>query len=220
MVVDTGNWLPGRKVLILPSAIAPLEIPPKPRLPMMSPGDSLEVSVNLTKQQVEASPQAGDDDPVTKDMEALLYDYYGSDPDWAATSLGENTLVPEAAACGAEDIESGPAGDPRPRSVAAVKGCHVHASDGELGHLENLLADDTSWGIQYLVIATRSWWPGKIVRLASYAVTGIDWVDRQINLNITRDQVKSAPAWDPLAMTDEVSEQQLHRHFGWPGFGG
>jgi hypothetical protein len=32
--------------------------------------------------------------------------------------------------------------------------------------------------------------------------------------------VKSAPAWDPLAMTDEVSEQQLHRHFGWPGYNG
>ena len=38
MVVDTGHWLPGRKVLIHPSAIAPLEVPPKPALPMMSAG--------------------------------------------------------------------------------------------------------------------------------------------------------------------------------------
>ena len=54
MVVDTGDWLPGRKVLIHPSAIGPLQIPRKPRLPMMSPGDSLEVAVNLTRQQIEA----------------------------------------------------------------------------------------------------------------------------------------------------------------------
>ncbi|MGA8584618.1 MAG: PRC-barrel domain containing protein, partial [Roseiarcus sp.] len=66
----------------------------------------------------------------------------------------------------------------------------------------------------------RSWWPGKVVQLAPYAVTDVDWHDRQVKLNVTRDQVKSAPAWDPLAMMDEVGEQQLHRHFGWPGYGG
>ena len=38
-------------------------------------------------------------------------------------------------------------------------------------------------------------------------------------MNVTRDQVRSAPAWDPLAMADEVSEDALHRHFGWPGYG-
>ena len=220
MVVDTGDWLPGRKVLIHPSAIAPLEIPPKPRLPMMSPGDSLEVAVNLTRQQIEASPGAREDDPVSKDMETLLYDYYGLDPDSGATNFGESAIVAEGAERRAEDIETGPEGDPHLRSVASVKGYHVHASDGELGHVENFLADDANWDIRYLVIATRNWWPGKIIQLAPYAVTDIDWLDRQVKLNVTRDQVKSAPAWDPLAMADEVSEQQFHRHFGWPGYGG
>jgi hypothetical protein len=220
MVADTGDWLPGRKVLIHPTAIAPLEIPPKPRLPMMSPGDSLEVSVNLTKQQIEASPEAREGDPVTKDMEALLYNYYGFDAGWGATNSGESAIVAEAAARREADIETGPDGDPHLRRAGSVKGYHVHASDGELGHVENLLADDANWDIRYLVIATRSWWPGKIVQLAPYAVTGVDWLDRQVKLNVTRDQVKSAPAWDPLAMADEVSEQQLHRHFGWPGYGG
>jgi len=220
MVVDTGDWLPGRKVLIQPSAMAPLAIPPKPRLPMMSPGDSLEVSVNLTKQQIEASPEAREDDPVSKDMESLLYDYYGWDAGWSATNLGENAIVPEAAERGAEDIETGPTGDPHLRSVASLMGYHVHASDGELGHVENLLADDGNWDIRYLVIATRSWWPGKVVQLARYAVTDIDWLDRQVKLNVTRDQVQSAPAWDPVAMTNELNEEQHHRHFGWPGYKG
>jgi len=50
-------------------------------------------------------------------------------------------------------------------------------------------------------------------------VKEIDWLDRHIKVNVTSDQVKSAPAWDPLAMANEVSEQQLHRHFGWPDYG-
>ena len=92
--------------------------------------------------------------------------------------------------------------------------------DGDIGHVENLLADDANWDIRYLVIATRNWWPGKVVQLSPYAVKDIDWFGEHINMNVTRDQVRSAPAWDPLAMTDEITEDELHRHFGWAGYGG
>ena len=102
----------------------------------------------------------------------------------------------------------------------SVNGYHVHATDGDLGHVENFLVDDANWDIRYLLIATRDWWPGKNVKLAPYAVKDIDWAERHINVNITRDQVKSSPAWDPLAMEDALGEQRYHRHFGWPGYGG
>jgi hypothetical protein len=49
-------------------------------------------------------------------------------------------------------------------------------------------------------------------------VTGVDWVDRRVNVNVTRDKVRSAPAFDPVAMADEVMQEQLHRHFRWSGF--
>ena len=150
-------------------------------------------------------------------MEALLYDYYGWDPGWGGANFSENGVVAEAAEDRVKGIETAPDGEPGLRSAASVKEYHVHASDGELGHVENLLADDASWDIRYLVIATRNWWPGKTVRLAPNAVTDVDWVDREVKLNVTREQVQSAPAWDPLAMADEISEQQLRRHFGWPG---
>jgi hypothetical protein len=70
--VDTGHWLLGRQVFIHPSAIAPLELPPKPNLPMMSSQPTLELTVNLTKDEIEAGPQASEGDPVTKQMESLL----------------------------------------------------------------------------------------------------------------------------------------------------
>jgi hypothetical protein len=41
--------------------------------------------------------------------------------------------------------------------------------------------------------------------LSPYAVKEIDWSEERINVNVTRDQVKSSPAWDPLAMTDNRS---------------
>jgi hypothetical protein len=225
MAVDAGHWLPGRRVFIHPSAIARLALPPKPLLPMLSRGETLELTVNLTKDQIEACPHSREDEPVTSDMEALLYDYYGWDPYWGATHFGaaalpnaEARIVDDAARREADAGIPPVEGVDRLHSVVEFKGYTVHALDGDIGHVENVLADDANWEIRYLVIATRNWWPGKIVQLAPYAVKDVDWFGQRVNMKVTREQVRSAPAWDPLAMGDEAREEELHRHFGWPGY--
>jgi hypothetical protein len=225
VAVGAGDWLPGRQLFIHPSAIAPLTLPPKPRLPMMSQGEELELTVNLTREQIAAGPHSAEDEPVSRDMEALLYEYYGWDPYWGATHFGaaaspnaEQRIVADAAHRNAEAEIPPVDGVDRLHSVVELKGYYVHATDGDIGHVENLLADDANWEIRYLVIATRNWWPGKVVQLAPYAVKDIDWFGEHIDMNVSRDQVRSAPAWDPLALADEASEGELHRHFGWPGY--
>src|ERR1700722_110088 len=67
MAVDASPWLPGRRVFIHPSAIAPLALPPKPKLPMMSQGETLTLAVDLTRGQIEAGPHAHQDNPVTRE---------------------------------------------------------------------------------------------------------------------------------------------------------
>ena len=125
-------------------------------------------------------------------MEALLYDYYGWDPYWGATHFGaaalpnaEARIVGDAARRNAEaEIPPVDGGD-HLHSAIEFKGYTVHALDGDIGHVENVLADDANWEIRYLVIATRNWWPGKIVQLAPYAVKDIDWFGQHINMNVT-----------------------------------
>ena len=226
MSVDAGHWLPGRRVFIHPSAIAPLILPPKPMVPMMSFGETLELSVNLTRHEIEAGPLTREEEPVSREMEALLYGYYGWDPYWGATHFGaaalpnaEARIVGDALRREAEAENPPIDGADRLHGVTSLTGYAVHALDGDIGHVENVLADDSNWEIRYLVIATRNWWPGKVVQLAPYAVKDIDWFGERIDMNVSREQVKSAPAWDPLALADEVAEEQLHRHFGWPGYG-
>jgi len=226
MVVDTGHWLPGRKVLIHPSAIGPLALPPKPAIPMLSfGGESMTLPVNLTKRQIEASPDAREDEPVTEQMEQGLYDYYGWDPYWGAAHFGAEAIVArptgeplpaEVAEERAADHEA-PRGDPHLGSAAALKGYSIYAVDDDIGAVDNVLIDDVRWAVRYFIVDTGHWLPGKLVQLAPHAVVDIDWVERRINVNVTREQVNSAPAWDPLAIIDAISEQRLHRHFGWPG---
>ena len=188
MVVDTGNWLPGRLVLIHPLAIGRID-------------DGAEtVSVHLGRKQIESSPDLASDRPVSQRIQRDIYGYYGWDPTWGDSYFGAGMLGmppippsyidPQAmrAMDGAVLEEDG---DPHLRSLSTVKDYHILATDGEIGHLENLLIDDAMWGIRYLVVDTSNWWFGQHVLIAPYAVLAISWPAQLIDLVLTRAQVKA-----------------------------
>lgn len=228
MVVDTGGWLTGRKILIHPSAIGLNAAAPSSglALPMMRMGPDLTLSVRLTAEQLENSPEIGDDEPVSKPIEQRLFDFFGWDPFWGASYLAANASAAAASApVYLAEAEAGTAAS-RPEDAAAhlcsvtdIAGYHVLATDGDIGHVENLLADDAGWDIRYLIVATRNWWPGRHVLLAPFAVQDIDRPERHVAVDVTRAQVQASPPWDPATVIDQVAERQLHRHYGWPGYG-
>jgi hypothetical protein len=216
LVVDAGTWLTGRKVLIHPSALGKADYRAQ-RLP-----------VNLTMAQVKASPAAYEDQPVSRQMESSLYDYYGWDPVWGGSIFGGGTMpqafaspylggiaVREAAGIEARRDE----GDPHLRSIHAVTGYHVHAKDGSIGHVESFLVDDESWGIRYIVVDTSNWWFGQHVLISPYAVREISWPDGRVELDTSREQVKASPTWNPAEFVDRAYEERLHSHYAWPGYG-
>ncbi len=220
MVVDIGGWLSGRKTMVHPSAIG-------------QPDYNLEsVAVRLTRQQIKDSPDILSDAPVSRQMETSLYGHYGWDPMWGggnylggyASGMG-GAFDPrpyrfDAALMEADRPESSADdGDPHLRSVTEVMGYHIQATDGPIGHIENILVDDASWGIRYIIIDTRNWWPGQHVLMSPYAVRGVSWSERDITLDVTRDKVKGSPAWDPAGMVNKDFEQHLHGYYGWPGYG-
>jgi hypothetical protein len=218
MVVDTGQWLPGRKVLIHPSSIAPIHLPPRPALPMLSMGEPLAVAVNLTTRQVESSPEAPMDEPVTDELEQHLFDHYGWDPFWSAPQLGGEPAVLRPAARAVPAERPGFAdGDRRLGGAGAMKGFAVHATDGEIGSIDNVFIDDVRWSVRYLVVATRGWLSSKLVQIPIDVVEDIDWQAQAATLAVTRERVLSAPAWDPLEMVDEIAEERLRGHFALPG---
>ena len=99
----------------------------------------------MTKAQVEASPPIAEHAPVSRQMEWRLYRYYGSDPLWGNSYFGAGGLAAPLSEPGFPGGDSGVASalgehddsDQHLRSAAEVKGYHIHASDGEIGHAEN-----------------------------------------------------------------------------------
>ncbi len=219
LVVETGTWLSGRKVLLHPSTIGKAD------------HEHRELAVTLTKQQVEASPGSYEDLPVTRQLQNTLYGYYGWDPLWGGGYFGESagaiasplSAPPMFGAGATAEIVGGEImpdeGDPHLRSVADLIGYHIRATDGEVGHVENLLIDDVTWGIRYIIVDTKNWWPGKHVLLSPYAVRHISWEDQQVSVDVTQAHVKASPPWNPAEMIDQYYEKRLHTHYGWPGYG-
>ena len=110
-------------------------------------------------------------------------------------------------------------GDPHLRSIAEVTGYHVHATDGDIGHIQDVLVDNATWGIRYLIVDTSNWWFGQQVLISPYAVRSVDWHDRHVRLDIAREQVRSSPPWNPAETINNEYEQRLHNHYDWPGYG-
>jgi len=217
-VVDTGGWWTDHKVLLQPSVITRVDF------------EERVVFVSLTQAKVKCSPELTQDPPVSRQMETSLYDHYGWDPRWGGdgyfldgivpTPIGlTRGLDPEAARALDGFGDGLEEGDPHLRSVKAVTGANIHAQDGDIGHIQNFLIDDSGWNIRYLIADTSNWWVGKQVLISPYAVREIDWPTNKIDVAITREQVKASPTWDPLAVIDQIYEQRLHRHYGWRGYG-
>ncbi len=192
-----------------------------------------EFSVRLTKQQVKDSPDIDTDRPVSRQMETNIYDYYGWSPYWgtgfymggygfmggtgramaASPYPGSSTWNPGGARQHIADARRDN-DDPHLRSIEAVTGYHIHASDGEIGHVEDFLVEDADWSIHYLVVDTKNWWPGKKVLISPRSAREIDWTDKLVNLNVNRQKVKDSPAYDASTTVDRAYEKHFHSYYG------
>jgi hypothetical protein len=216
LVVDTGTWLSGRKVLLPPSVLGHVDMV-REKFPIRS-----------TKQEIKDSPNIDTDRPVSRQMESHVYDYYGWNPYWnnglymGAYSHGlgyiggmmpppisKSTRGDERMAHARHEHD-----DPHLRSVTAVTGYHIHALDGAIGHVEDFLVEDADWSIHYVIVDTKNWWPGKKVLISPWSTKDIEWSNRLVNLSVGRQKIKDSPAYDRATTIDRTYERQYQKYYG------
>jgi len=215
LVVETGNWLSGRKVLLPVSTLG------HPN------ADRREFSAKLTKQQVKDSPDVDTERPVSRQMETNIYTHYGWYPYWgyglysggyAYGGIMSAPLVGSTSNMRPEEEEALAAernrNDPHLRSVDAVEGYHIRATDGEIGHVDDVLVEEVDWSIRYFVVDTKNWWPGKKVLISPRSVEQIEWRDRVVDIDVVRGTVKSSPAYDASTAVDRDYENRFNDHYG------
>jgi hypothetical protein len=231
-VIDTGRWLPGRKVLLPPSILG-------------TPDEQRRFAVDLTREQIEKSPDASVDPPVSRQHEIALFAHYGWTPYWGAAAGpgplgigmpmgGADVLFPadlgpaagrrtvaDPAFAGEKPGAGGPdTGDPHLQSARDTTGYTIAATDGDIGDAEDFLVEDGSWTIRYLVVDTGKWLPGKKVIVSPRWIRDIGWDDRRIHVDLTRKAVKDSPEFRPEMAVDRKYEADLHRYYNQPIYWG
>jgi sporulation protein YlmC with PRC-barrel domain len=111
-----------------------------------------------------------------------------------------------------------PSDDCHLRSCKDLVGHHIAASDGEIGHVQDVLVDDHTWAIRYLIVNTSNWWGEHQVLIAPQWIESVSWADKRVSVSLTRDAIKKAPAYDSAAQLDREQEQAMYEHYGRPGY--
>ncbi|HET9236644.1 MAG TPA: PRC-barrel domain-containing protein [Oligoflexus sp.] len=222
LVVDTGSWFSGKRVLISPQAMRGVEREGGP------------LTLDLTEQQIKDSPAWDSETTVSRYHEERLSQYYGWAPYWVTPAgvypwAGIYTYPPFPA--GTPEVQeriSGAQGsyanDLRPgsvdrsqdihlRSFKEVKGYGLRATDGDIGELDDLLIDASSWRITHLVADSRKWWPGGQVLVDRGMVEDISWSEHKIVVGMTKDEVKQAPAYDSQMKMDDAFLSRLANYY-------
>lgn len=93
-----------------------------------------------------------------------------------------------------------------------LRRCHdltkltLHATDGDLGAVEDCYLDARSWHVRYLVVKTGSWLSGRDVLVTPASVCEIDEAARLLRVSLSRQQMEGTPPVDrakPLSRGDE-----------------
>ena len=213
LLVNTGGWL-GRRVLVSPVSVTGVN------------WRNHRINLSLSKEQVRHSPRANFERPLSRAYERHYFRYYGYPPYWAGMGLWGVGAYPEALASTPTEAaaESAPTRaavedsvDPRLHTTFEVIGAHVQATDGEIGHVDDLLIDDETWAIRYAHVDTSNWIGGRPVIVGSAWLREVNWIDGKLHVALAREAVKNSPAYDPVQLNREY-EARLHRHYGTRGY--
>ena len=92
------------------------------------------------------------------------------------------------------------------RSVNKSTGYHIHARDGEIGHIDDFLIGEESWRIRYLRIDTSNWIGGRTVILSPDVVEGIDKEHDRLYVAASREEIKNAPSLESIDSALDLTE--------------
>jgi uncharacterized protein YrrD len=168
VVVDVGNWLKRRDVVL------PITVLEKPDWANKT------CRAHLTMDQVHNSPDVDTEEPVSRQQEIAMRDYFGPLASWVDSELG---------------MPAAPTGMKYPlhtaevlhlRSTSHMLGYQVWATDGEFGVLEGFVMDEASWHLGYLDVKSGDWLKNRSVLVPTRWVQSVSWTEFRIHLHHTK----------------------------------
>ncbi|HEX8949328.1 MAG TPA: PRC-barrel domain-containing protein [Dissulfurispiraceae bacterium] len=211
IVVRTGDWLPGKKVLLPPSVLEE----PDWELP--------KLHITIERAQLARGPILGAHEPASRMFQIDLYKHFGWAPFWLEEEYFNVPLHPSEVSSGlSRDQEK--ADDPHLLSTADTIEYRVEALNGDVGHPEDFVMDEDDWIIYYFAVALDRSENVPEEETAKSVLIATEWVQKtakeagRVYLELDRDAVLRSPAYDPALPVDREYELELYDHYGRPRY--
>ena len=199
VVVDTGSWLAGRLVLISPHVFTNFDL------------DGVCRGVNLTRKQIENSPDYDSAKPVSRQYEDDYYRHYGWPNYWQGDGLwgmSAFSILELTAENRPNESSRAPAPPERAdihlRSTLALNGYHIQTDKGAIGHVIDFIVDHETWAICHLVVETGHWFSGKEIVISPKEIVSISYDESKVFVSVTKESILKAPEYHvpPWAFKD------------------
>jgi uncharacterized protein YrrD len=192
LILKTGSWLSGRKVLISAAGLSTTDI----RQGLFP--------ISITKEQIRNSPDIDTDKPVSRQQEAMLNQHHFWENYWGSGYYGGEMGVANARPVKIKAVDRDPNEDFHLRSIAQVNGYTIHASDGEIGHVNDFIVNDQTWKLIDIVVDTHNWIGGKKVLVPVSNVRSISFQSWLVYVNITLADINNCKLYKEAEYNQEA----------------
>jgi hypothetical protein len=87
------------------------------------------------------------------------------------------------------------------------------ADDRAAGHVDDFIIDDATWTIDYVIVDSRNWWPGKKVAIPTRCLAWIDRLQRKVHVDLSGEDIRNSPEYDDSALMQREFEGRLQEYY-------
>jgi len=206
LVVATSGFCDRQQVLISPISFRRVDWTTK------------QFHLALMKDTIKMSPNIDANKPVSRRDERDYSGYYGYPAYWGDSGLWGRSDYPGSLAADkwremfVRNVEN--SADVRLWSAVEIRGFRIYASDDAIGDVEDLIIDDQTWEVRFIIVDTSSWWSGEKVLVAPKWAARIGWDEKKVYLDLPRQLIKNCPHWNMTLDVNREYQTQLYEHYG------
>lgn len=100
------------------------------------------------------------------------------------------------------------------RSLREVSGYAIHATDGEIGSIEDFIIEDTLWGVHSVAVSLRP--SGQSILMAPESFRTISWRGKAAWVNLRLREIANCPEFDPAKPVNHGRDHHVYDYYGRP----
>lgn len=102
------------------------------------------------------------------------------------------------------------------RTMRALNGFTVGATDGDIGRVIDFYFDDQTWTVRHVVVDTGKWLAGRQVLLSPLSFKAMDWDNSRMLVSLTKQQIENAPSIETDKPISRQHEMDYYGYYGMP----